>query len=436
MWLVNQAGAKAGTASTGWLHIDSLLNGYTKGSGTAGTLPIWATSSTLGNSSLSEASGVISSSLTGALKLPAGTDAQDPVWAAGMLRYNTTTNGLQGYDGTAERYLPWADAANWNVGYVPFSDGAKLTSTLNFTYKSSGGIYVNSTGGNLADFSRNGTSYITFQSDGDLKFRDVNGVGIEWFASPTGAALKKASSGLELFLWNGGSHSLNVVMDGTAYASLGANRLGGKTSARGVFSRDLFAGGSASLGLTVRGGENETGAGGDIIVRGGNSSGTNTVDIGGNVYIRSGNQGTAAGSTNANGLPGYVYIQTYSDSNVVSVPGTIRTLMSFFQENISMFHLNSTTTGTRILTMEGDTVKYRIENLGTISTSTDSSGDIVVAHGMGTTPTSVQVTVTGTTPYVVTVHTIGGTNFTVRFYDMTGAAVASTAVTATWHCKT
>lgn len=76
------------------------------------------------------------------------------------------------------------------------------------------------------------------------------------------------------------------------------------------------------------------------------------------------------------------------------------------------------------------------ETAGTISTSTDGSGDIVVAHGMGVTPTSVQVTVTGTTPYVVTVHTIGSTNFTVRFYDMTGAAVASTAVTATWHAKT
>ena len=86
--------------------------------------------------------------------------------------------------------------------------------------------------------------------------------------------------------------------------------------------------------------------------------------------------------------------------------------------------------------MEADTVKYRIENLGTISTSTDGSGDIVVAHGMGTTPTSVQVTVTGTTPYVVTVHAIDATNFTIRFYDMTGAAVTSTAVTATWHAKT
>ena len=69
------------------------------------------------------------------------------------------------------------------------------------------------------------------------------------------------------------------------------------------------------------------------------------------------------------------------------------------------------------------------------ATITNETG-IVVAHGMGVTPTSVQVTVTGTTPYVVTVHTIGSTNFTVRFYDMTGAAVTSTAVTATWHAKT
>ena len=67
--------------------------------------------------------------------------------------------------------------------------------------------------------------------------------------------------------------------------------------------------------------------------------------------------------------------------------------------------------------MESDTVKYRIENLGAISTSTDGSGDVTVTHGMGTTPTSVQVTTTGTANYTTTVHTIGATTFKVRFFD-------------------
>jgi hypothetical protein len=112
---------------------DYYLGDNVEGSGTAGTLPIWATSSTLGNSSLSEASGVISSSLTGALKLPAGTDAQDPVWSGGMLRYNTTTGGFQGYN-TAERYLPWADASSFTNTRIPFSDGNQLTTSANLIF--------------------------------------------------------------------------------------------------------------------------------------------------------------------------------------------------------------------------------------------------------------------------------------------------------------
>lgn len=74
--------------------------------------------------------------------------------------------------------------------------------------------------------------------------------------------------------------------------------------------------------------------------------------------------------------------------------------------------------------------------IGSISTSTDGSGDIAVTHSMGTTPTVVLITVTGTTPYVCTVHTKGGTTFTVRFFDMAGAAVTSTAVTFDWLAKT
>jgi hypothetical protein len=37
---------------------------------------------------------------TGAVEMPAGTDGQRPTAVAGMLRFNTTTNGFEGYDGT------------------------------------------------------------------------------------------------------------------------------------------------------------------------------------------------------------------------------------------------------------------------------------------------------------------------------------------------
>jgi hypothetical protein len=38
---------------------------------------------------------------TGALTLPAGTEAQRPTGVAGMLRFNEDTDGFEGYDGTA-----------------------------------------------------------------------------------------------------------------------------------------------------------------------------------------------------------------------------------------------------------------------------------------------------------------------------------------------
>jgi hypothetical protein len=54
-----------------------------------------------------------------------------------MLRYNTTANGLQGYNGTAERFLPWADADNWVSGSIPYSNGSALTSHDYFKYNGS-----------------------------------------------------------------------------------------------------------------------------------------------------------------------------------------------------------------------------------------------------------------------------------------------------------
>jgi hypothetical protein len=108
MWLVNQAGAKAGTSGTGWFHIDSLLNGYVLGAGTVNTVPLWTASNTLGNSALTQPSATEMSmgTLTGALTLPTGTAAQDPVWANGKLKFETTTGGFKG--GPSGLFLPFS----------------------------------------------------------------------------------------------------------------------------------------------------------------------------------------------------------------------------------------------------------------------------------------------------------------------------------------
>ena len=46
-------------------------------------------------------SGFVGTAVTGAIKLPVGTTAQQPTPATGMLRYNTTDTSFEGYDGSA-----------------------------------------------------------------------------------------------------------------------------------------------------------------------------------------------------------------------------------------------------------------------------------------------------------------------------------------------
>lgn len=414
---------------------DYYLGDNPGGSGTAGTLAIWTGANSLGNSSVTESGQVISSSLTGALKLPSGTDAQDPVWSAGMLRYNTTANGIQGYDGTAERYLPWADSDNWTSGYVPYSNGAALTSSTNFFFN-----------GTTARINPTGKIYLrgtTDYGDGNIMVNtSINfGTNVLYFKASAGQKPQIAANGngIKMNMDNaGGEGNLLIQVNSTNVGFIGGNTIGTNLNTQiGFGAYNIFAPDPGGTGLLIRGAD---GGGSDqgtssLSIRGGQPYLTDA--IGGAVSITNGRSGNTIGAAHS-GYPGIVTFYCVPDS--LYTGGAAYKLLEWggTSENPGLRLLNRlpTTSGIQTLTMESDTIKYRIENIGTISTSTDGSGDIVVAHGMGTTPTSVQVTVTGTTPYVVTVHTIDATNFTVRFYDMTGAAVTSTAVTATWHAKT
>lgn len=110
---------------------------------------------------------------------------------------------------------------------------------------------------------------------------------------------------------------------------------------------------------------------------------------------------------------------------------------------IHLHNLDSTQTGIRLLVMEGDTVKYILENSGNINTTTDASGDVTVTHGLtyagsGIIPGPVTVTYEGTgTRYDVSVHTKSTSTFKVRFYDpATNLALgAGVTVTAGWVAK-
>lgn len=90
---------------------------------------------------------------------------------------------------------------------------------------------------------------------------------------------------------------------------------------------------------------------------------------------------------------------------------------------------NKTLTSPTVTTLTLDGVVQKARTRGTVTGTTDASGDLTITHGLGSTPTAVLVT-SGylTAAVVVAAHTIGATTFKVRNWtSTTGAALASTA---------
>ena len=72
------------------------------GSGSTNFLPIFTTSTEVGNSSISQANNILDVDLNGAVTIPVGTTAQRPgTPEVGMFRYNTSLNVYEVYDGSS-----------------------------------------------------------------------------------------------------------------------------------------------------------------------------------------------------------------------------------------------------------------------------------------------------------------------------------------------
>jgi hypothetical protein len=381
--------------------------------GAAGFLTYWLTDTTLSNANISYTATILNASgLTGAFTLPSGTDAQDPVWVAGMLRYNTTTAGFQGYN-TTERYLPWADADNWAATLIPYSDGAKLVTSANWGFD---GTDLHLTSGSFE-----------FETNDEGIYNSAGNVGIEFRTSAPYIYAELGGSGNERYFEFENSARIGKAFTATTpnlntFGVQGVQFSGFAGSDTYLISERRTAAHSNHIRIM-------TGAGSD-------ASNGGTVFIEPRGSITNGQYG---------GVSGIFDLRVHVDKDTVATIPWLAMQVSGrnkLRPTIQLYNLVATTTGIKEATMEGDTLKYRISNIGAISTTTDASGDVTVTHGMGTTPTNVQVTVTGTSgaavPYIAIVltDTIGATTFKVRFFDAAGAAVTTTAVTAMWFGKT
>jgi hypothetical protein len=91
------------------------------------------------------ASGILSVSSTGALRLPAGIDGERPVAAAsGMIRFSSTSNSFEGYNGTSWGGIGGSGTPAGSGREVQFNSGGAFSAVGTFVFTSSGSLIVGS----------------------------------------------------------------------------------------------------------------------------------------------------------------------------------------------------------------------------------------------------------------------------------------------------
>ena len=250
------------------------------------------------------------------------------------------------------------------------------------------------------------------------------------------------NNGLSLHTNDPAGAKINFFQGNTRFASTNNS----------YFQQDVYTSFTETSGadVTLQGFNTSSGDGGDAVVQAGRGSASN--NNGGSVFLKAGYNNSGNFSGGYTGVPGYIEFSVWSDTaataaasqhRVVKITGGAVSGDAEFGRVQFQKYGDGLRTGTPTYYSAWDTDGKFVEVspasfgvVGTISTSTDGSGDVTVTHGMGTTPTVVLVTPTGTTAWICTVHTIGATTFKVRFFDAAGAAVTTTAVTASWLGKT
>jgi hypothetical protein len=120
-------------ASKTWVN----TRGFPTGVGTVNAIPVWSTTTALGDSPLTVSGTDVTATGTGAFRLPNGTTAQQPTPAAGMTRYNTTNGALE-YYGASAWEVPVKSASatglgtSTQVGY--FDANGRLTGSSNLVW--------------------------------------------------------------------------------------------------------------------------------------------------------------------------------------------------------------------------------------------------------------------------------------------------------------
>jgi hypothetical protein len=255
---------------------------------------------------LSGAGVQLTSSGTGAWKLPVGTTAQRPTGAAGLIRQNSTTGNPEWYDTSTSSWLQFSQAAGYSVNYLVVGGGGGggyqiaggggaggvISATTSLTAGTAYTITVGAggAGSTSAPVVNSGTSssFSTFGTG-------VGGGG----GGSAGAAAASGGSG------GGGSYVSPYQTGGSGTSGQG---FGGGTGQNGTPASGGGGGGASAVGAngsTSAGGAGGAGvantiSGASVNYGGGGGGGGNVSATGG----AGGSGGGGAGGLGVNGSPG------------------------------------------------------------------------------------------------------------------------------------
>jgi len=251
---ISGLGAKSIVTPLGALNANDLVSGYFYIIYYDGTnFQLLGVSNTLTSLTLSGTGVQLTSTSTGAWKLPVGTTAQRPTGQSGLIRQNSTTGNPEWYDSTTSSWLQFSQPAGYSVNYLVLAGGGGG----GYNYGGGGGA-----GGLLTSSASlsSGTAYtITVGSGGA--------------GSTSGSAA--------------GTNGSNSVISGLAITAIGG---GGGGSYSGVFNGS--AGGSGGGG-TINSSAAASGTSGQGNAGGYQTTGTNAGSGGGGASAVGGNAVTA-----------------------------------------------------------------------------------------------------------------------------------------------
>jgi hypothetical protein len=236
----------------------------------------------------------IASTSTGSLSLPVGTTAERPTGAAGMIRYNTTTNNPEWYAASASQWLNFSQPPNYNVEFLVIAGGGGGSLSNFATGGGAGGaggyrssvIGEMSGGGASAENQLNLTSGITYTVTVGAGGPDRTNGNNSVFDTVTSVGGGRGGGFNQVAAGNGGSGG------GNAYQTGGAGS--------GTAGQGYAGGGTGDIGGgSGGGGAGGVGAGGSSSRIGGNGGAGVTSSITGTAVDRAGGGGGGATSNYA-----------------------------------------------------------------------------------------------------------------------------------------